>query len=393
MTTGDATDREQLLLARAYLLRVAEPPALALHAFVGEHGAVTAACRVREGRVPADVADETAARRHLDLAAADLLRAREAGAELLVPEDTRWPAWALVALSTAAARGVRWSGEPLGLWVRGPVLSPDGPIMLPRPPELPERAVAVVGARAASGYGDHLAAEFGHGLGGVGYVVVSGAAYGVDGAAHRGCLAAAGVTVAVLACGIDVGYPAGHARLLDRIAERGALISEYPPGTPPARHRFLVRNRLIAALAAGTLVVEAGRRSGARNTATTARELGRPVMAVPGPVTSAVSAGCHEMVRAGQATLVTGLPEVLEVVGRIGTDLAERPPSVRRHTDGLDGPGTRIYEALPVRSGAAAEQLAQDSGVPLDRVRAILPALELAGLAVRGESGWRRGNG
>src|SRR5256714_1313699 len=135
--------------------------------------------------------------------------------------------------------------------------------------------------------------------------VFSGAAYGIDGAAHRGALAASGVTVAVLGCAVDAGYPAGHAALLKRIAgSGGAVVSEYPPGTPPARHRFLVRNRLIAALAAGTVVVEAGRRSGSRNTAATTSALGRPLMAVPGPVTSAMSVGCHDLLRTAGATAV-----------------------------------------------------------------------------------------
>src|SRR5690606_21073056 len=133
---------------------------------------------------------------------------------------------------------------------------------------------------AATDYGEHTAAEFAYELTQSGMTVVSGAAYGIDGAAHRGTLAAEGVTVAVLGCGLDVGYPAGHVGLLNRVARRGAVVSEYPPGTQPARHRFLVRNRLIAALSAGTVVVEAGRRSGARNTATTAGTLGKVVMAV-----------------------------------------------------------------------------------------------------------------
>jgi DNA processing protein len=220
---------------------------------------------------------------------------------------------------------------------------------------------------------------------------VSGAAYGIDGAAHRGALAADGPTVAILGCGVDRPYPAGHASLLDRIAERGLVVSEYPPGTPPARHRFLVRNRLIAALAAGVVVVEAGRRSGTRNTAATAAGLGRLVMAVPGPVGSAMSVGCHELLRTGEASLVTAAAEVAETVGRIGVDLAPAAADEEaRETDGLDERALRVHEALDRREGMSAEQVAVRSGVPQDRVRAVLPALELTGLAERCETGWRR---
>lgn len=375
------TISNEVLLARAYLLRVAEPPAPHLSRFVAEHGPVMAADLIRSGTVPGPVGEETAARCDLRLAEQDLAAAETAGARLLVPEDPGWPEWPFVALDVARARGVPWAGRPLALWVRGSVALA----------ECTERAVAVVGARSATAYGEHVATEFGHGLAMAGVTVVSGAAYGVDGAAHRGALAADGPTVAVLGCGVDKPYPAGHASLLDRIAESGLVVSEYPPGTPPARHRFLVRNRLIAALAAGVVVVEAGRRSGTRNTAATAAGLGRLVMAVPGPVGSAMSVGCHELLRTGEASLVTTAAEVAESVGRIGVDLA--PPAVddeARETDGLDERALRVHEALDRRAGMSAEQVAVRSGVPQDRVRAVLPALELTGLAERCESGWRR---
>jgi DNA processing protein len=231
-----------------------------------------------------------------------------------------------------------------------------------------------------------VAAEFGYGLAESGLAVVSGAAFGVDGAAHRGALAAEGSTVAVQACGLDRAYPAGHQGLLDRIAAGGAVVSEYPPGVRPARHRFLVRNRLIAALTAGTVVVEAGVRSGARCTASAAAALGRVVMAVPGPVTSALSAGCHRLLREEQAVLVTRVEEVVEAVGRIGDDLA--PP--QRPTDGLSPDLCAVYEALPARACRYPEQLVHDSGVPLHRVRSALPLLELRGLVKCGVSGWYR---
>lgn len=379
--TATTTIGADILLARAYLLRVAEPPAPHLARFVEAHGAVAAAGLVRAAAAPVPVLDETTARHTVDLAEQDLAAADRVGARLLVPEDPAWPEWPFVALGVAESRGIPWAGPPLALWVRGTVAL--GAVA--------ERAVSIVGARSATGYGEHVAAEFGHELAGSGITVVSGAAYGIDGAAHRGALAAGGPTVAVLGCGIDRPYPAGHAALLDRIADSGAVVSEYPPGTPPARHRFLVRNRLIAALAAGVVVVEAGRRSGTRNTATTAAALGRLVMAVPGPVGSAMSVGCHELLRTGEACLVTAASDIAELVGRIGADLAPAQTPERRETDGLDERALRVYEALDRDMSMSAEQVAVRSGVPLDRVRAVLPTLELTGLAERGETGWRSG--
>ncbi|GAA4530918.1 DNA-processing protein DprA [Amycolatopsis samaneae] len=366
--------------ARAYLLRVAEPPAPGLVGFVGAHGPVVAAERVRRGDCPPKVREETSARREYDRADHDLARAAAAGARLVVPEDEEWPAWPLHSLTLAAARGVQGSSPPLALWVRGELSLA----------EVVDGAVAIVGARAATAYGEHQATELAYGLADRGMAVFSGSAYGVDGAAHRGALAAGGPTVAVLGCALDAGYPAGHVSLQDRIAANGgAVVSEYPPGTPPARHRFLVRNRLIAALTEGTVVVEAGRRSGARNTAGTAGALGKAVMALPGPVTSATSVGCHTLIRESQATLVASVEEVVETVGRLGSGGAE-PERPRRATDGLAPEALRVYEALPSRAGRSADRVAADSGVPVHTVRALLPALEIDGFASRGEAGWRR---
>lgn len=375
-----ATDLDAVRLARAYLLRAAEPPAPALTAFIAQVGAVTAAQLIRNGTAPPAVLEATTARRGIDLAEEDLATAAKAGARLLIPEDDEWPAWPFTALDLANARGVRWAGHPIALWARG----------TGRLNDLTDRAVAVVGARAATGYGDHAAAELGYDLASAGLTIVSGAAYGIDGAAHRGAINAGGATIAVLGCGVDQPYPAGHSGLLNQIAEHGLVLSEYPPGTPPARHRFLIRNRLIAASSAGTVVVEAGRRSGARNTAATAHALGRIVMAMPGPVTSAMSVGCHEMLRTGDAYLVTSAADVLEAVGRIGADLTEPVQEERRPTDQLDEQQLQVHDALDLRATLTPEQVAIESGVPLDRVRAVLPLLELSGLAERDDAGWRR---
>jgi DNA processing protein len=299
---------------------------------------------------------------------------------LVIPEDAEWPVEAFTCFATPTAQADdRWRA-PVALWVRG----------AGRLDELTERAVAVVGARAATGYGEHVAAEFSYELAEGGFAVISGAAFGIDGAAHRGALAAEGSTVAVQACGLDRAYPAGHQKLLDRIADSGAVVSEYPPGGWPARHRFLVRNRLIAAFAAGTVVVEAGVRSGARRTAAAATALGRVVMAVPGPVTSALSVGCHLLIREEQAVLVTRAAEVVEAVGRIGADLAPLLGTPRRRIDGLNPELLAVYEALPARAPRHPEQLVRNSGVPLHRVRSALPLLELQGLVGCGTSGWHR---
>ncbi|WP_424923247.1 DNA-processing protein DprA [Amycolatopsis arida] len=379
---GGARSWDETRLARAYLLRAAEPPAPALVAFVAEHGPVRAAERVRSGHVPDAVAQETMARRALALEEHDLRAADEIGARLVIPEDDEWPAWPLLSLDVATGRGVRGVAPPLGLWVQGGGRL-DG---------VSEEAVAVVGSRAATAYGEHTAAELGHGIAESAVVVFSGAAYGIDGCAHRGALAAGGTTVAVLGCGLDVGYPAGHVGLLNRISERGLVVSEYPVGTPPARHRFLVRNRLIAALSAGTVVVEAGARSGARNTAATAGALGKVVMAVPGPVSSAMSVGCHQLIRSCAATLVASVADVLDTVGRLGREVPESVEQ-RRPTDRLGPQALRVHEALRSRRGSSAEELAAESGVPLAKVRAVLPALELDGFAERCSSGWRRASG
>ncbi|HWD06968.1 MAG TPA: DNA-processing protein DprA [Amycolatopsis sp.] len=374
-----ATDEERL--ARAYLLRVAEPPAPALVAFVGERGPAEAAERVRSGDCPEKVRRETAARRDVDKAAADLEAAAAAGTRLVVPEDDEWPAWPLLSLAVATGRGVSNVAPPLGLWVRGEVSLA----------EAADRAVAVVGARLATSYGEHNAAELAHGLAVRDVPVFSGAAMGIDGAAHRGALSADGVTVAALGCAVDVGYPAGNIGLLKRIADNGgAVISEYPPGTPPARHRFLVRNRLIAGLTDGTVVIEAGVRSGARNTATTAGALGKVVMALPGPAQSGNSAGCHALIRDCKATLVTCVEEVVETVGRFGPEPEEDRPPTKRPTDVLAPEALRVYEALVPRAGRSADEVATEAGVPVDRVRALLPELEIDGFAVRGDTGWRR---
>ena len=247
--------------------------------------------------------------------------------------------------------------------------------------------VAVVGSRSATAYGSHVATELGYGLASRGWTVVSGGAYGIDAAAHRGALSAGGVTAAVLACGVDRPYPAGHASLFERIAEQGLLISEWPPGADPHRYRFLVRNRVIAGLTRGTVMVEANARSGARQTLGRAAALRRPAMVVPGPVTSAMSVGCHQAIRAG-GRLVTSYEEVLEEVGRIGDDLAPVARGPRDARDGLGMELTRVLDAVPLRRTADPGQIAASAGVPLREALRALPQLQVAGFVVERDGGW-----
>lgn len=220
------------------------------------------------------------------------------GARFVTPEHPLWP----------APVDDLEHGAPLALWVRG------DPARLP----LLSRSVALVGARAASGYGEHVTLDSAAGLSDRGFAIVSGGAYGVDAAAHRAALSSEQLTAAFLAGGVDRLYPAGNDDLLRRVAREGLLIAELPPGSTPTRWRFLMRNRLIAAASSATVVVEAGARSGSLNTAGHAAQLGRPLGAVPGPVTSKASEGCHRLIREYAATCVTTPDEMAELAEPYG---------------------------------------------------------------------------
>ena len=363
--------------AWAYLSRVAEPPCRDLAALAARVGPEEAAERVRRGAVPAELAQRTEARRDIDCAAEDLERLDRLGGRLLTPDDPEWPTLAFTAFNGVDLRRHSDGVAPLALWALGGAPAD----------EVAFRAAAVVGTRAATAYGEHVAADLSEGLCERGIAVVSGGAFGIDGAAHRAALAADGCTVAVLAGGPDVLYPAGHSALLHRIHTAGLLVSEYPPGIRPARHRFLVRNRLVAALSGATVVVEAGLRSGAANTAAWARALGRVVCAVPGPVTSSASAGCHALIRGG-AELVTRAEEIIEIVGRAG-ELADKQEQPSSALDDLTDIGKRVYEALPARGVRSADELSIEAGLPVAQLQGQLTLLELAGLAVRDDGRWR----
>ncbi|MBY6350190.1 DNA-processing protein DprA [Rhodococcoides corynebacterioides] len=364
---------------------VALGPSPELEKLVTERGVLGAADAVRVGDVPARIRERMAARAGVDPIEATATLAR-LGGRLVVRTDAEWPSWRLTALDRLDPVARRDAAAPLALWVRGSANLASST----------EQAVAVVGTRAATSYGDHVTAEIAGDLAVDGWTVVSGAAYGIDGAAHRAALGVGGTTIAVLACGVDRAYPAGHTRLLERIAEQGAVVSEYPPGTTPARYRFLARNRLVAALADGVVVVEAGWRSGARNTASWARAVGRPVVAVPGPVTSASSAGCHRMIREGEAVLVTGAQDVVAEIGPVGSEMGasdERDSLFGRRLDALPETAARTLDALPTAGAVQPEEVSVTSGIPVAAVRSALVVLEVEGYARRGRSGWVRVSG
>ncbi|GMA37034.1 DNA-processing protein DprA [Demequina litorisediminis] len=315
------------------------------------------------------------------------LRERTAacGAQVMVRGQPGWPR-AFDSLGAAA---------PFALWWRGPA-------------DL-ERAfgggIAVVGARSATAYGEHVAAGIAADVargGATGATaangaraVISGGAYGVDAAAHRAALAAGGTTVAVLAGGIDQVYPAGNADLLGRVAETGALVAEAPPGRAPYRARFLLRNRLIAT-AAATVVVEAAVRSGALSTARHAASIGRPVGAVPGPVTSAVSGGCHELLREGAAVLVRDASDARELAAPIGDTLATTRGAGELVAGGdaprqeFASPADRAaYDACGGRGGDL-DEISRRAGLTAAQALASLGRLELAGAVVKDRGVWRR---
>lgn len=365
--SGPETDERY---ARAALSRLVEPVDKAMVALVERYGAVTVFADLRSGILQHERARHWRARlERLDVDA-DLRRLSEVDGRLVCPGDAEWPE----AVNDLGPR------RPLVLWVRG---RQDLTQVL-------TRAVAVVGSRAATNYGSHVSAELGATLCDRGWTVVSGAAYGIDACAHKGALAAGGPTVAVLACGVDVTYPAGHRALLERIAEEGSIVSELPPRESPMRGRFLVRNRLIAALTKGTVIVEATLRSGALNTASEAIALVRPVLAVPGPVTSAMSLGVHQLVRKGMAELVTNAAEIIEVVGQLGDDLAPEIRGPVHPRDGLAPDVARVLDAIPRRGARDVDTIAIGAGLATDTVLAALGSLSGNGWVERVSGGWRR---
>jgi DNA processing protein len=398
--------------ARAAMTYLAEPADRWLVQLLRVHGAAVTLAAIKSGRLPGtgELAGNAAGQgndpglprgraREAIKAAMERWRTRlpelpgpeqvlafgESGIRIVCPGDPEWP-------GQLADLG---DDQPYALWLRGNADLRFSCL----------RSVAIVGSRAATAYGSYVAAEFAASVAARGLAVVSGGAFGVDAAAHRGALAADGVTVAVLACGVNVPYPTAHAELFDAISAQGVLVSEWPPGQHVSRLRFLVRNRMIAALATGTLVVEAGQRSGAVNTARYARDLRRRLMVVPGPITSDLSAGCHQVIREWQGTLVTSAAEVMEDLSPVGEPAPGAPPAVGPGTaarlpasrqgplvvprDLLDLESARVLDAMPRRGGVGTVRVAQRAGLAPATTATLLGQLATGGFVERCDDGWR----
>lgn len=292
---------------------------------------------------------------------AEILRcAKDAGIRLVIPGDDEWP-----------TQIDQLPVPPWGLFVRG-----QENLRL-----IAARSVAIVGSRAATGYGLRVAADLAAELSERGWSVISGLAFGIDAAAHRGALAVRGSTAAVLAGGVDSIYPASNHDLGQRILESGVLISEVPPGVAPMRHRFLTRNRIIAALTRGTIIVEAAHRSGSLRTAAAAESLLRPVMAIPGPVHSAASVGTHRWIAERRAELVTSATDVLDIVGDLHATAVQEPLLAPREQS--------VLAALTMRP-QAVDQVARAATQSAAEAMSALGVLALLGLARHREGRWMR---
>ena len=388
--------------ARAALSYLAEPADRALSQLLETRSAAEVLDAIKAGRPPRLIADARSVetrprprpamerwRTRLPLLPSreEIAAFQDTGIRIVCPGDPEWP-------GQLADLG---DEQPYLLWLRG---NADLRFCC-------LRSVAIVGSRAATAYGSYVAAEFAASVAARGLAVVSGGAFGVDAAAHRGALGADGVTVAVLASGVDTPYPAAHTELFDAVAAQGVIVSEWPPGANVTRLRFLVRNRVIAALATGTLLVEAGQRSGALNTARHARDLHRSLMAVPGPVTSDQSAGCHQVIRDWQGTLVTSAADVIEQLSPLTAAPPPGPellppgsvppdpagpvtgagPVVSRDQLGRDS--ARVLDALPRRGGLGTVRVAERAGLAPVTVAACLGRLAAAGFVERCADGWR----
>lgn len=385
-------------LARAALSRLMEPQDAAGLALVQVAGAVDAlgiatgelkAGPELEREITALLADSGAATSWASMAAAlkrwqpripdlaperDLATMARLGGRLIIPSDELWPA-------QLADLGIQ---EPLCLWWRGQE----------QPLPAVDTSIALVGSRDSTSYGASVTGDLAYSLAQRGFTVVSGGAYGIDAHAHRAALAGgAGAvpTIAVMAGGVDRFYPSGNEDLLRAVCNQGAVLAEVPPGSAPTRYRFLQRNRLIAALSAVTVVVEARWRSGALNTAHHAESLGRAVGAVPGSVHSANSAGCHRLLRDGGAVCVTDAAEIAELASPSGSALPEQRQASAQVQDGLTLEDLILLDALPLRSTTSVEKLAAVAGLGQESVRAGLGRLGLLGLAVSERGGWKRG--
>lgn len=369
MSTDDVVSDDRS--ARMALACASEPGDLELGALVAAEGAEAVWRSLGEGR-----AATSWGRRRLGVRLGVVRGLMERNRlRYLIPGDPEWPDPLDVLEHVALQEG---GGRPLGLWVAGP-----GQLT-----EWSERAVAIVGSRACTRYGEAVAVELAADLAASGWVIVSGAAYGVDVAAHRGAVTAGGRTVGVVAGGADESYPRGNARMLEALRADHLVVSELPPGSHPSRTRFLTRNRVIAALSAGTVVVEAAHRSGALSTANWASECGRKLMAVPGPVSSQFSQGTHGLIRHG-ATLVANADHVRELLAPMGQNTLPFERGPRRATDELSEVQRTVFELVPGRGDVGAGEIALRAGLDVLTTLTALGELMDLGLVIEHERGWK----
>ncbi|WP_191094412.1 DNA-processing protein DprA [Nocardia colli] len=299
---GSAVSTDTRRRAWALLSRAASGPCPALHTLIAQVGVEDAARAVTAGDVPVAVNPHVLERANPDAAQGDLDRMSRAGGRLVTPDDDEWPCGPLADFDNTDS--CPDFAAPLALWVRGPLSLRVAT----------ENAIAVIGARCSTEYGNRVATDLAGALAVRGLTIVSGAAFGIDAMAHRATLAVGGATVAVMACGADLPYPSQHVSLLAEIAESGLIVSELPPGTPVSKSQFLARNRITAGLSGAVVAVEASMRSGTTNSIRWANRLQRPTFAIPGPVTSVASTGCNRMIADGHARLVTCAAEVLSAL-------------------------------------------------------------------------------
>ena len=364
MSGGPIHDERGALIALAHAI---EPGDARIGALIDTWGAEQVCERLRAGQI--GVREQSSmqvrlARVDVDAAVAS---AHAVGARIIDRTDREWP----TQLDDLGAT------RPLVVWALGAANLRLTAL----------RSIAVVGARAATAYGEAICRDWCSELAEHSFTVVSGGAYGIDAAAHRATLSAGGMTICVLASGVDTPYPRAHDALIARIADEGLVISESPLGQEVRRQRFLTRNRLIASLTRATLVVEAAVRSGTTSTANAAMALNRPVLAVPGPVTSVMSGGCHKLIRDTDALLASRIEDVLEVIGELGEFSA--PAQERRSIDDLSPTQARILDAIPARGSIGMNDLVIDSGCSVADVSGALAVLMLRGFTDEGPVGWR----
>lgn len=371
--------------AWVYINRVVEPPSRTLGKLLAEHSVEKVAHGIyhQESWI-GNLLSESAARRDWLRQKEDLETIERVGARLITPDNAEWPdfnsAFRFYGNLEAPTNFDREAIPPSCLWVRGRPLK-----------ETVAQSVAVVGTRAITPYGTQATRKVVADLAKHQWTIVSGGALGVDTVAHSAALEMQTPTVAVAACGIDYDYPARNAPLFHRIAQTGSIVSEFAPGTTPQRHRFLSRNRLVAAMTAGTVVVEAAYRSGALNTLNWAEALGKVTMAVPGPITTTGSLGCHQRIQEGRAQLVASGEEIRELIGRIGDADAGAQYELEfaaNPVQSLSRNELKVYDAVPLHEGHTAEDIARDAGMRIPLVVHLLVVLEKNTLIRREGKTW-----